>query len=175
VNGGVYLLRTAAARRRRVGVRRAWVVRAASHIEKGAIVLLARRGWTLDPVPVIASAARLDDVQTITDRAGRQYLALVPAGTWPLERPFTLDEALGRETTYATRECPLVRLSALHEHAIRTGRWLGADLPPVDRMEFDAPVRELFFRLWDKAGTTQYDKSEWGRLRQLLCERGIEV
>lgn len=172
---GLYLLRTAAAKRRIVAGRIAWVVRAASTVEQGAIVMHLRRCGHLDLTTAIRSAMRVEGVRTLSDGRGRHYLALVPASAWTLERPFQLHEALGHGTTYEGRDCPLVRLSALHEHTIRTGRWLGADLPPADRMEIDEPVRRLFLSLWGKAGTAHYDKREWNELRHLLQQRGIEV
>ena len=39
----------------------------------------------------------------------------------------------------------------------------------------DFEVKNLFLKLWDKAGTSDYDKSEWKKLESLLDSRGIRL
>ena len=170
---GLYVLRVSPYRILHALRGRRHVVRAVSAIEPGAIVMLQHRAGFLVPRTAIRAAMRIESVRTVVVR-GERRLELTAASAWRLARPFTLLEALGPRASY-DRECPLVRLSAEHEHTIRSSRWLGAEVGPVDHPELDERVRALFLTLWDKAGTTQYDKSEWNELRHLLHRRGIEV
>ena len=41
--------------------------------------------------------------------------------------------------------------------------------------DVDFEVKNLFIKLWDKAGTSDYDKSEWKKLVALLESRGIRL
>ncbi len=43
------------------------------------------------------------------------------------------------------------------------------------QIHIDEDVRQLFIRLWNKAGTQDYVKSEWMELASMLEERGIRV
>ena len=174
---GIFLLRATAVTRSTVDGRPAWTVRVASRIGRGAIVMIEDGPSLLRWRRTIGTAMRVADVRPVSDRNGRTGLALLPASVWPLARRFALGEALGPgASAYDTRDCPLRRLSPLHEHLVRTHRWLGADVGPVDRPELDVPVREVFHALWSLAtDSPRYDKRKWGELRAFLQQRGIEV
>jgi hypothetical protein len=118
---------------------------------------------------------RITAAESISDGDGGYLLELSAADVWRLGRPFHLADVLGAAAS-SLAHAPLVRLSNLHEQVIRTGGWLSGDGRQVDRQDFDEPVRDLFLKLWSKgAGAPDYEKAQWGELRALLAERGIQV
>ena len=47
------------------------------------------------------------------------------------------------------------------------------ETPDEDQAELNEKVRNLFIRLWDQAGTSQYDKQQWKELQYLLEKFGV--
>ncbi len=57
------------------------------------------------------------------------------------------------------------------DNSFESGSATFADNP--EARQFNQDLYSLFIRLWDKAGTLEYDKKEWNRFDSMMCELGM--